>query len=292
MLTFGQLYSFENKPATQYTSKTNPVKKGSEDQDGLTGVKTPATTDATETLTFIGEIPSKFPGQPMWKIHKDNPIFYDNSEKQRAKHFSGIPLDPTSQFYNHPVRYFPEDGMKSKDTFRTVMIDHIPLGTCANEVLRIIRGGAVESIELVGPIGKVTNYMTARVVFIFEDSAMAMAKLKDLEINSIKVHCWLVREPTYPRSGEMEEFVTGGLDATRILWVNNITIVQYTQIQGVIMDLGLGRQLIGLSWAWESRAVLEFASIKAAVKAAQGILKRPVYQDATVSFDEDYTCKE
>ncbi|KEF51425.1 uncharacterized protein A1O9_12574 [Exophiala aquamarina CBS 119918] len=287
-----RFYSFDNGNMTEGASKTNDEGNGSEDQDGLTDLKTPATTSATESPTFIGEIPAEFPGQPMWKIHKDNPIFHDNSEKERAKHFSGIPLDPSSQFYNHPVRYLPENGVKSEDTFRTVMIDHIPLGTCANEVLHIIRGGAVESIEMVGPIGKATDYMTARVVFILEDSAMAMAKLQDLEINRVKLYCWLVREPTYPRSGDMEEFVTGGLDATRILWINNLKPAQYTQIQGVIMGLGLGRQLIGLDWGWESRAVLEFTSIKAAVKAAKCILKHPVYADATISFDEDYTSKE
>ena len=129
MLTLVQLYSL----------KVNDDGNGSESHDASGGIKTPTTTSGSETITFIAEIPSEFPGQPMWKVHNDNPIFHDNSEKARAKHFSGMPLDPTSQFYQYPVRYLPEDGMKSKDAFRTVMIDHIPLGSSVTEVLSLIR---------------------------------------------------------------------------------------------------------------------------------------------------------
>lgn len=256
---------------------------------------TPSTT-SNVSLSFVGEIPSEFPGQPMWKVHRDNPIFYDDYEKQRAKAFSGPPMDPTSQFYNHPVRYLPEDAVKNEDIYRTVMMNNIPLNTCANEILHIVYGGAVESIEMIEPIGKATSSMTARIVFVLEEGAMTMARSKGLKIEGVEVHCWLVREPTYPRSGEMEEFISGILEASRILFIHNITTDQYTNIQGVVKGLGVGRQLIGMSWEVDKctegfgRAVLEFTSIKAAVKAGQGIIRHAGYKQATLSFDEDYTC--
>lgn len=289
ILILCQFYSFDGDwvEGISNTNKGN----GSDDQDGLTGPNTPSTASTAVPTALFGEIPSKFPGQPMWKIHRDNPIFYDDSEKQRAKYFGGMPMDPTSKFYTHPVRYLPEDAMKSKDVFRTVMMDYIPRKTCANEVLELVSGGAVESIELVGPIGKATDFMSARLVFVLEEGAMAMARSNDLSIDGIKVHCWLVREPTYPRSGEMEEYINGIMEASRILMIDHLTIDQYTQIQGVVTGLGLGRQLIAISWELDSRAVLEFTSIKAAVKAGQGIIKHAGYREATLSFDEDYTCR-
>ncbi|KAK5050958.1 hypothetical protein LTR84_003517 [Exophiala bonariae] len=294
-------YSFDRCEIKDSAGTDGTITREGTGSDIRAGMKTPdslsSTTATTATLSYVGELPSEFPGQPKWKIHRDNPIFYDNFEKEQAQYFSGSPMDLTSQFYNHPVRYLPDDAVKNENIYRTVMIDGIPVIACSKDVLNVAHGGTVESFQMVGPIGKATRLLTARIVFVLEEGAMKMASSKDLEIDGVPVHCWLVREPTYPRSGEMEEFINGMLQATRILFINNITIDQYTNIQGEIMCFGLGRELIDMSWEMDKgpegygRAVLEFASIKASVKAGKGIIQHPGYPQATLSFDEDYTCR-
>lgn len=296
-----QFHSFNPGEANDEETVGEAVVHEINDNRIETTIKTPDTpsiaTSTSATLSYVSEMPSEFPDQPKWKIHRDNPIFHDAYEKKQAQQFSGAPMDLTSQFYHHPVRYLPDDAVKDENIYRTVMIDGIPPSACAKGVLNIVHGGAVESFEMVGPIGKATSSLTARIVFVLEEGALRMASSKGLEIDGVSVNCWLVREPTYPRSGEMEEFINGMLEASRILFINNLTVDQYSNIQGEIMCIGLGSQLIDMSWEMDKfpegygRAVLEFASIKASVKAGKGIIQHPGYPKTTLSFDEDYTCR-
>lgn len=72
--------------------------------------------------------------------------------------------------------------------YRTVMIDFIPIGAKYSDILAHIRGGALESIQLYGPVGSATNFVTARVVFTHELGATTLYQVsftKAKEITSI-----------------------------------------------------------------------------------------------------------
>ena len=62
-----------------------------------------------------------------------------------------------------------------KNLFRTVMIDFIPIGSTYKDVLSQVCGGSLEQIQLFEPVGNVTNFMTARVVFNYELGASTTA---------------------------------------------------------------------------------------------------------------------
>lgn len=64
--------------------------------------------------------------------------------------------------------------------YRTIMIDFIPFGTPYSDVLQQIRGGKVELIQMYGPIGDVTNFVTARVIYTDENGATALYRVSCL----------------------------------------------------------------------------------------------------------------
>lgn len=59
------------------------------------------------------------------------------------------------------------------------MIDFIPSGTPYSDVLQQIRGGNLELIQLYGPIGNVTDFVTARVIYTDENGATALYRVCD-----------------------------------------------------------------------------------------------------------------
>lgn len=61
--------------------------------------------------------------------------------------------------------------------YRTVMIDFIPFGTHYSDVLQQIRGGTLELIQMYGPIGDVTDFATARVIYTDENGATALYRV-------------------------------------------------------------------------------------------------------------------
>lgn len=63
------------------------------------------------------------------------------------------------------------------------MIDFIPFGTPYSDVLQQIRGGNLESIQLYGPIGDVTDFVTARVIYTDESGATALYRVCDPTTN-------------------------------------------------------------------------------------------------------------
>jgi len=67
--------------------------------------------------------------------------------------------------------------MTDKNIFRTVMIDFIPFGTPYCDVLAQTRGGTLESIQLYGPIGDATDFVTARVVYTEETGATKLYRV-------------------------------------------------------------------------------------------------------------------
>ena len=60
------------------------------------------------------------------------------------------------------------------------MIDFIPYGTPYSDVLAEIRGGPIESVQMYGPIGCATDFVTARVVFTHELGAVSLYKVSTL----------------------------------------------------------------------------------------------------------------
>lgn len=63
------------------------------------------------------------------------------------------------------------------------MIDFIPFGTPYSDVLQQIRGGNLELIQLYGPIGDVTDFVTARVIYTDENGATALYHVCDPTTN-------------------------------------------------------------------------------------------------------------
>ena len=58
------------------------------------------------------------------------------------------------------------------------MIDFIPFGTPYADLLAEIRGGTIESIQMYGPIGCSTDFVTARVVFTHELGATGFISVR------------------------------------------------------------------------------------------------------------------
>lgn len=54
------------------------------------------------------------------------------------------------------------------------MIDFIPFGTPYGDLLAQIRGGTLESVQMYGPIGNATDFVTARVIFTDETGATGL----------------------------------------------------------------------------------------------------------------------
>lgn len=67
--------------------------------------------------------------------------------------------------------------MLDDNLYRTIMIDFIPFGTPYSEVLQQIRGGTLELIQLYGPIGDVTDFVTARIIYTDENGATALYRV-------------------------------------------------------------------------------------------------------------------
>lgn len=67
--------------------------------------------------------------------------------------------------------------MADENIFRTVMIDFIPFGTPYCDALAQIRGGSLESIQMYGPIGDATDFVTARVIYTDEIGANTLYRV-------------------------------------------------------------------------------------------------------------------
>ena len=278
--------SKERQVAPQMQSNFPNITNGGQQSDESSSEK------SSQVIEY--KMPSQFPGHPKWKISKQNPIFDDVEEVSSARAMGGPPMNRSSQFYTHPVRYLPEDAVTSTDCYRTVMVYDIPVGTNVKEVLNIVKGGYLESIELVGPIGNATNFMTARLVFIHESGAMGMIShqgVKGLEINGTAVHAWLVQEPTYPRPSDMDDEIFGEEQASRILLVGGVDKSHYELVRSRLELLNLSQWVVECAPSWGHYVAVEFTSVKYAIKARHAFRNDFVFHEADLTYDDDYCCE-
>jgi len=197
--------------------------------------------------------------------------------------------------------------MSEENIFRTVMIDFIPFGTPYCDVLAQIRGGTLESVQLYGPIGDATDFVTARVVYTDEAGAsklymvsvsyflyalrtdMVLQRGQDpgIKINGKPVRVWQVIEPTYPKNRELEEaiYVNGH---TRILIINapvdDIEVLLKRKLRrqieaGLVLDIGQSHDGV---------PIVEFTSIEEATKALYMFLEDRDFSGSDFDFDDDY----
>ena len=154
-----------------------------------------------------------------WVINDHNPIFDDDQDAGAARQFNHLHFNANRTFWAHPVRYLPE--VTEQNAYRTIMIDFIPLGSTYKDVLGSIRGGMLESIQLLPPLGRSTNFMTARVVFVYEAAARNMY-MEDqhmgIFIRGQLVRVWQVLQPTYPRSVVLQEDIDAGYTRNLMIW--------------------------------------------------------------------------
>jgi hypothetical protein len=258
----------------------------------------PTSRSGKERITF--KIGSNLYGEPKWLINKDYPIFETEQEKFEAVGGNGAAFQRNSPFLNHPVRYLPEDAASTIDAYRTVMIDDIPAGSTVTDVLSIVKGGSVESIQLFPPIGNATSFMTARVVFVFERSAHNMIKhqeaksrqdadAKRFRVKDVAVHCWMPTDPTYPRNYEVDREIFSNNQASRIIFIDKVDEYVYNALPYKIKS-PYDRHVIEYSYAADGCASIEFSDIKSAIKVKAILEKDRGVWPAQVQYAEDYTC--
>ncbi|ETI28775.1 hypothetical protein G647_01226 [Cladophialophora carrionii CBS 160.54] len=270
------------------------------DEDGrsTTAVVSPTNQPRKERITL--KIGSNLYGETKWLINKDYPIFETGEEKFEAVGGNGTAFHRNSPFPNHPVRYLPEDAASTIDAYRTVMIDEIPAGSTMLDVLNIVKGGSVESIQLFPPIGNATSFMTARVVFVFERSAHNMIKHQEakskedagarrFKIKDVVVRCWMPTDPTYPRNYEVDHEIFGDNQATRIIFVDKVDEYVYNLLPYKIRS-PYDQHVIEYSYTVEGSASIEFSDIKSAIKVKAILEKDRGMWPAQLRYAEDYTC--
>lgn len=218
-----------------------------------------------------------------WNIHSNNPIFEDEVDLSRAMRST---YSPNPLFWKHPVRYLPD--LSEKNLYRTIMIDFIPSDTPLKEVLQHIRGGIVESIQLVPPVGQANTFMTARIVFVYEASAHGLY-LQDqrtgIHINGRRVRLWQVLQPTYPRHYLLSQAIDEG--ASRVLLILDMTSAAAGKLSEKLAPQRLGGFLIDEGMSFDGYRRLEFTSIAEAIKAAETIEGDPELGGTTAIFDDD-----
>ncbi|KIX93319.1 uncharacterized protein Z520_10962 [Fonsecaea multimorphosa CBS 102226] len=290
-----------SKPSSdeQY-GRLSPPSSLADDRHGQPATDVVPSTAAQPKSRITLQVGDNLHGEPKWLITKDNPIFDSEEEKWHALGENGIAWRQNSPFMDHPVRYLPEDAAGTTDAYRTVMIDAIPIGSTFPDVLSIVKGGSLESIQLFPPIGKVTNFMTARVVFNYEESAHNMIKHQEakagedndsnrFKIKGVAVRCWMPTDPTYPRNEELERKVLGSSGASRIILISDIDEYIYNTIPFKVKHPH-AQHVIEYSYTPDGCASIEFTNVKTAIKV-MGLLKMDEdFWNGSLQYDTDYTC--
>lgn len=246
------------------------------------------------------QIGTNLDGETKWKIHKDNPIFEDEAEKWEILHRMGPLFFNNSPFGTHPVRFLPEDAALSVDAFRTVMIDGIPVGSTMMDVLDIVKGGSLESIQLFAPIGTATTSMTARVVFIHERAAHNMIRHQQstggvdstatqFKIGEVSVRCWMPTDATYPRNANVERAISEQ-SASRIILVPGVDDYVYNMLPYEI-PAPYDRHIIDFGYMPDGAATIEFSDIKTAIKVKEILGRSADLMNAELQYGRDYTCE-
>lgn len=227
--------------------------------------------------------------RPKWAILQNRPLFNNEQELAQARRQNGR-HQLCSTFWQHPVRYMPASD--EKNLCRTLILDFLPLDTTMRDVLHLIRGGALESIQLFPPIGTITDFMTARAVFHYElpaDDIYLYWQKYGLTVRNQHIRV-LQLGYTYPKNRQLDEDVFIRR-YTRILLVDNISdqAVQHlpaylnTQIKmGFVIEIGQADDGITL---------IEFTSVVEAAKAMRAMQAEEMFRGAVFDFEDDY-CEE
>ena len=249
------------------------------------------------------KIGSNLYGEPKWRVNKGNPIFEDERDKWECIGSSGPAFRNNSCFFDHPVRYLPEDAAGTVDAYRTVMVDGIPVGSTMMDVLAIVRGGPLDSVQLFPPIGKATSFMTARIIFNYEHSAHNMVLTQEsgpghdpeanrFKIRNVAVRCWMPTDPTYPRNAETEYELFGKARASRIILLHGVDEYVYNQIPYKLRAIkpGCDQHVIEYIYTENGSLSIEFSNIKTAITAFKQLRYRdPELCMIEMEYDDDYT---
>ena len=289
-------------PQADNYGRLSPIASSHEDDaQSTTAVVSSANTQAKDRIVL--KIGSNLHGEPKWLVNKDNPIFEDDGSKWESIGCSGPGFRNNSCFFDHPVRYLPEDAAGITNAYRTVMIDGIPAGSAMIDVLAVVRGGSLESVQLFPPIGTATSSMTARVVFNHEQAALNMVKTQEkqaeqdlgsnqFKIKDVAVRCWMPTDPTYPRNAETELEIFGDAHASRIVLIHGVDEYVYNQIPYKLRAIkpGCDQHVIEYSCADNGWVSIEFSDIKTAIKAFKALRVDMDLWNALMEYDNDYTC--
>jgi hypothetical protein len=227
--------------------------------------------------------------RPNWAILQNKPLFDDEHELARARRLQASHQQHAT-FWQHPVRYLPASD--EKNLCRTLIIDFLPLDTTLKDVLSLIRGGALESIQLFEPIGNVTDFKTARVVFHYEIPACDMYAYWQkygltLRGQPIRV---LQLGYTYPKNRQLDEDVFTRC-YTRILLIDNLNAQVMQRLPAYLHKQVKMGFIIEIGQADGGITIVEFTSVGEAAKAMRAMQTEEMFQGAVFDFDEDY-CQE
>jgi hypothetical protein len=227
--------------------------------------------------------------RPKWAILQNKPLFDDEDELARARRLHGGRQKYTI-FWQHPVRYLPASN--EKNLCRTLIIDFLPLDTTLKDVLGLIRGGALESIQLFEPIGSVTDFKTARVVFHYEIPACDMyaywqkygLTLRGQPIRILQLGY------TYPKNRQLDEDVFTRC-YTRILLIDNVNDRVIRRLPAYLNNQVKMGFVIEIGKADDGITMIEFTSVEEAAKAMRAMQTEEMFQGVVFDFDDDY-CQE
>ncbi|RMD44301.1 hypothetical protein DV735_g797, partial [Chaetothyriales sp. CBS 134920] len=226
-----------------------------------------------------------------WKVTGENPI-YDEGEKEKYLWRERTIANQKALFWQYPVRFI-EDA--EKNVFRTVMIDYIPIGATYPDILAKVRGGAIEKIQLIGPIGSAIDYMTARIVFHSEESASKMAShARDhgMKILDKPVRVWQVITQTYPKTAELAWDVFENM-YTRLLLVNIKNANVGVEVRAKMRELlpakldWLQDELVGMGKTADGYDLIEFTSVQAATMAMEQLRRDKDFGGIELDFEDD-----
>ncbi|RMZ86316.1 hypothetical protein DV736_g6457, partial [Chaetothyriales sp. CBS 134916] len=256
-----------------------------------TGKETSAISSSSDPPALIDSIgPLKL--NIKWKVTAENPIYDDEAEKERSLWRERLTSNQNSLFWQHPVRYVE---YLENNLFRTVMIDYIPLGATYPDILANIHGGAIEKIQLVGPIGSTATYMTARIVFNYELAASltaSHARDHGMRVLGKPVRVWQVITQTYPKTAHLEHDVFENM-YTRLLLVNlknaNVGVEARELMRGLLPAklAWLQDELMGMGKTLDGYDLIEFTSVQAATKAMEQLRRDEDFGGIELDFEDD-----
>ena len=244
----------------------------------------PSNNDLTGPRRPTVIVPKIFDLTIMWNVHAKNPIWRNEEEKMLALGPANLPTNLKNSFWKHPVRYLE---VVTPNIFRTVMIDYIPTEATYKDVLDQIYGGSLEQIQLVGPLGNTTNFMTARVVFNYEQSASIFhnhAQDHPVEVKGQPVRVWQLLQQTYPKNKQLDEDVFDSC-YTRILVIKGASP---QQMKAMPEKLGhLEKAVVEYGMTYDHLPQIEFTSVAAASQALSILMSDRDFGSAEFDFDQD-----